>query len=192
MEAAALQPHPSTPAADAITHFTRAMGAARNGDVTSARKDIEQLVSLRDTLRGAKQEYWVEQVEIQRRAASAWVAQAEGKKNEALQLMRSAADLEDASEKHVAMENRLWPMRELLGELLLESNQPARALEEFEVSLKTSRNRLRGLYGAARASELSGNREKARGYYDQILTLTRGADSERVEIQRAKAFVGTR
>jgi len=96
------------------------------------------------------------QVEIQRRAASAWVAQTEGKKDEALQLMRSAADLEDASEKHVAMENRPWPMHDLLGELILETNQPARALDEFEASLKTSRNRLRGLYGAARASELSG------------------------------------
>jgi len=85
-----------------------------------------------------------------------WVAQTEGKKDEALQLMRSAADLEDASEKHVAMENRPWPMRDLLGELTLETNQPARALDEFEASLKTSRNRLRGLYGAARASELSG------------------------------------
>jgi hypothetical protein len=110
-DAAALQPRPTTPAADAITHFTRAMGAVRQGDVNRARKDIEQLESAKNTLMKSKQKYWADQVEIQRRAAVAWVAQAEGKKNEALKLMRSAAALEDASEKHVAMENRLWPLR---------------------------------------------------------------------------------
>jgi hypothetical protein len=98
-EAAALQPRPSTPAADAITYFVRAMGSLRKGDVVRAHKDIEQLQSLKDTLLKAKQKYWAGQVEIQRRAAAAWVAHAEGKKDEALKSMRSAAALEDASEK---------------------------------------------------------------------------------------------
>jgi hypothetical protein len=91
------------------------MGAVRNGDVNSARKDIEQLESLKNTLTTAKQKYWADQVEIQRRAAAAWVAHAEGKKDEALKSMRSAAALEDVSEKHVAMENRL--LREARGAL---------------------------------------------------------------------------
>jgi tetratricopeptide (TPR) repeat protein len=142
----------------------------------------------RDALTGAKQEYWAEQVDIQRRAAASWIALAEDKRDEALTLMRSAADLEDASEKHVAMENRLWPMRELL----LELKQSARALEEFEASLNTARNRLRGLDGAARAAEAAGKPDKARAYYTQIVTLTREAGSERPEVQRAKSFLGSR
>ena len=79
---------------------------------------------LREELLDIRDNYWAEQVDIQHKAATAWVAHVEGKSADALKLMRSAADLEDASEKHVAMENRLWPMRELLGELLLELGQP--------------------------------------------------------------------
>jgi hypothetical protein len=188
-DAAALELRPSTPAADAITYFTRAMGAARQGDVDSARKDIAQLESLKNTLMKSKQKYWADQVEIQRRAAAAWVAQAEGKKNEALKLMRSAAALEDASEKHVAMENRLWPMRELLGEMLLQINEPAQALKEFEASFKASPNRFRGYYGAARAAERLGDQKKTTVYYEKLVDLCRQADTERAELAEAKAFL---
>ena len=188
-DAAALQPRPSTPAADAITYFTRAMGAVRNGDVNGARKDIEQLESLKNTLATAKQKYWADQVEIQRRAAAAWVAHAEGKKDEALKSMRSAATLEDASEKHVAMENRLWPMRELLAELLLQLNEPAQALKEFEASFKAAPNRFRGYYGAAKAAERLGDQKKTRSYYEKLMELCRQGDGERPELVEAKAFL---
>src|SRR6266508_3047110 len=53
-EAAALQPRPTTPAADAITYFARAMGAARSGDLASARKSLDQLRQLKETLAQAK------------------------------------------------------------------------------------------------------------------------------------------
>jgi len=66
---------------------------------------------LKDALVQAEQDFWAEQVEIERSAAAAWVAYAEGKKEEALKWMRSAADLEDGSEKNVAMENRLCDAR---------------------------------------------------------------------------------
>jgi len=188
-EAATLQPRPSVPAADAITYFTRAMGSARSADLPGARKDIEQLRILKDALVQSKQDYWAEQVEIQRTAAAAWVANAEGKKGEALKLMRSAADLEDGSEKHVAMENRLWPMRELLGELLLEMNEPGQALKEFDVSLQAARNRHRGFYGAAKAAERSGDRQKARAFYEKLVALCSHADTERPELTEAKAFL---
>jgi hypothetical protein len=189
-EAAALPVRSSTPAADAVTHFARAMGAARGGNAAAARSDIERLEALRDTLTGTKQAYWAEQVEIQRLAATAWIAHAEGRPADALRSMQAAADREDASEKHVAMENRLWPMRELLGELLLELQQPARALAEFEVSLQAARNRFRGLYGAARAAELSGDRTRAREHYRALVRLAGGADAgNRAEIRQARAFL---
>jgi tetratricopeptide (TPR) repeat protein len=189
-EAAALPVRSSTPAADAVTHFARAMGTIRSGNAAAARPDMERLDAIRDTLTQSKQEYWAEQVEIQRLAATAWIALADGRSAEALRLMREAADREDASEKHVAMENRLWPMRELLGELLLELKQPALALPEFEASLQAARNRFRGLSGAARAAELSGNRARAREYYRQLLTLAGGSDAaNRAELRQARAFV---
>ena len=188
-EAAALPLVSSTPVADAITHFARAMGSARSGGVERARKEIEQLQRIKDELAQTKQDYWAEQVEIQRSAAAAWVRYAEGKKDEAVKLMRSAADREDASQKDVAMENRLWPMRELLGELLLAMNEPAQALKEFETSLGAARNRYRGFYGAAKAAQQSGEAQKARSYYEKLLTLCNHADSERPEMAEAKKYL---
>jgi tetratricopeptide (TPR) repeat protein len=177
------------PAAEAITHFARAMGSLRSGNATNGRKDVEKLQSLQEALVKAKDKYWAEQVEIQRRAASAWLVRAEGNKEEALKLMRAAADLEEASGKHVAMENRLWPMRELLGELLLDLNEPAKALKEFEAALQVAPNRFRGFYGAARAAELSGDREKAKIFYEKLVEVCIKAEIERPELQQAKAFL---
>src|SRR6185369_3822859 len=107
------------------------------------------------------------QVAIQQQAAAAWLALAEGRKREAMAEMRQAADLEDRSGKHVAMENRLSPMRELLGELLLEANEPAQALKEFEASLRDNPNRYRSFAGAAKASVQLGNRTGAKYFYEK-------------------------
>ncbi|MGH8634065.1 MAG: hypothetical protein ACRET7_08025 [Burkholderiales bacterium] len=191
-EAAALELRPTAPPADAITHFTRAMAYVRLRDTANARKEIDSLNALRDELITLKDNYWAEQVDIQHKAASAWVAHAQGKRVEALTLMRTAADLEDGSEKHVAMENRLWPMRELLGEMLLDLNQPGPALKEFEKSLEEAHNRLRGFYGAARAAELAGNPRKAAEFYNKLVALTAKADSDRNEVRQAKAFLAAR
>jgi hypothetical protein len=188
-EAAALQPEPTTPVADSITYFTRAMGSARSGDLDSARQNIEQLKQIVSRLAQSKDDYWAQQVEIMRSASTAWVMYREGKKDEALKLMRSAADLEDGSEKHVAMENRLWPMRELLGDLLLAVNEPGMALKEYEVSLQSARNRYRGIYGAAKAAERSGDREKTRSYYERLVALCNYADTERPELAEAKTYL---
>jgi hypothetical protein len=191
-EASALPLQATSPPADAITHFTRAMGFARLRNVSGARSEIGRLQALRDELARGTDPYWVEQIDIQREAAQAWVAHAEGKRAEAIRLMRSAADREDRSEKHVAMENRLWPMRELLGELLLESKQGADALVAFETSLLESRNRLRSYYGAAKAAEMESDAKKAAFYYDKVVALTSKADSLRAEIEQAKAFLSRR
>ena len=121
--------------------------------------------------------------------AAAWVARTEGKNQEALQLMRAAADREDATEKHPVTPGPIVPARELLGEMLLELGDPRQALKEFEASHRVEPNRFKGLYGAARAAELSGDREKARTYYASLLALCEKADTERPELREAKAFL---
>jgi hypothetical protein len=189
-EAAALEPRGSQfPQAEAITYFARAMGSARSGDLAAADREVNKLRELRAELENASQSYWATQVEVQMLAASAWIAQAKGEKETALKLMRAAADLEDNSAKHIAMENRLYPMRELLGDLLLEQQQPLAALTEYETSLQSTPNRLRGLYGAARAAEGAGQQEKATTYFRKLAELTKEADTDRVEIREAKASV---
>jgi Tfp pilus assembly protein PilF len=107
----------------------------------------------------------------------------------AIGLMQSAADREDRSEKHIAMENRLSPMRELLAELLLEANKPAAALREFERSLRIVPNRFRSVAGAAQAAAQSGNRRLAGSYFKQLLSLAAAADSERPALSAARAFM---
>jgi hypothetical protein len=159
---------------------------ARSGDLAASGRDADKLKELRAALEKANQSYWAEQVEIQMLAASAWIAHAKGQKDEALKLMRAAADLEDNSEKHIAMENRLYPMRELLGDLLLEQQQPGLALTEYETSL-IAPNRLRGLYGAAKAAKATNQSEKATAYFRKLAELTKDADADRVEINEAKA-----
>jgi tetratricopeptide (TPR) repeat protein len=129
-------------------------------------------------------------VEIQRLAAAAWVALAQGRRDEALKLMRSAADLEDSTEKHPVTPGPLAPARELLGEMLLELKDAPGALREFEASMKKEPNRFNGTYGAARAAELAGDRSKAREHYTTLLTIAAKADTERPEIRQAKAYLG--
>jgi hypothetical protein len=189
-EAATLEPRGSQyPQAEAITYFARAMGSARSGDLNAAESGTDKLRELRAKLENASQSYWAEQVEIQLLAALGWIAEAKGQKDGALKLMRAAADLEDNSEKHIAMENRLYPMRELLGDLLMEQQQFAQALTEYEASMLSTPDRLRGLYGAAKAAEGVGNMEKATAYFGKLAELTKDADTGRPEMQEAKAFL---
>ena len=179
------------PAAEAITHFARAIGAARSGTPAAAQADIDTLKDLRGQLEKANQGYWAGQVEIQVLGAQAWTEQATGNRDEALKLMRAAADLEDSSEKHVAMENRLYPMRELLADMLMAQNQPKAALTEYEASMKNSPMRLRGFYGAAKAADAVGDTKKARDYFDKLARLTRNAESDRPELQEARKRVAS-
>lgn len=198
-EAAALTVYPSSfpwnrfRYAEAITHFARALGAARSGDPSAARHSLETLASIQQALASAKDDpvnlYWAKQVEIQRRAAAAWTARAEGKSEEALQLMRAAAELEGSTDKSPVTPGAVLPALELLGDLLLELNQPAEAVKAYEASLQVSPNRFNGLHGAARAAELAGDSAKARAYYQKLIALCSQAEGDRAELQQAKEFV---
>ncbi len=190
-EAANLKPRPGASAwAAAMIHWARAVGAARSGHFDSAQQDVARLAAFRDELQQAKQPYWADQVEIQRRSAAAWLAYAQGKPQEAVELMRSSAELEDSTEKHPATPGAITPAREMLGELLLELKQPAEALREYEASLKNSPNRFNGLYGAARAAELAGDTARARAHYHALLRICGKENHERRELDHARAFVG--
>src|SRR6185369_568358 len=175
--------------AEAITTFARAVGAARSGGAAKARAEVQKLDGYRTTLVAAKQTYWAEQVNIQQQAAAAWAARAEGKNDEALKLMRSAADLAASTEKHPVTPAPVVPARELLGEMLLDLNQPAQALIEFEASAAREPNRFNGLFGAARAAELSGNGAKAKALYGKLVSMCDRADGDRPELRQAKAVL---
>ena len=188
--AAALPLKPSQyPQADSLTHFTRGLGMSRSGDTAGAKQEVEAIKALRASLEKANQSYWADRSEEQIMTILAWIGLKEGTREQALKFMRAAADGEDASIKNVAMENRLYPFRELLGELLLEMGQPVEALKEFETDLKQTPNRYRALLGMARAENGAGDRQKAAEYYGRLIELAKNADEERTETREAKTFL---
>jgi hypothetical protein len=180
------------PQAESVQAFARAIGAARSGDAAGARREIERLGQLQRALTERKLGYWAEQTEVQTKVATAWALRAEGKDTEALAALRAAADHEDRTEKHVVTPGPILPARELLGDLLLELNRPADAVEQYEASIVKEPNRFRGLYGVARAAELAGDREKARKHYGHLIHHVGDGAAERPELQQARAFMGTR
>jgi len=188
--AAELQVRP-TPLAhvQAITHFARALGAARSGNPEAAKADIAKLAELRDKLRDAKDAYWSEQVDIERQIATAWVLYAEGKRDDGLIAMSAAADAEDKTEKHPVTPGVPKPARELYGVMLLESGNAKDALNAFEATLKKEPNRLGAYAGAAIAAEQSGESTKALEYYRKVVAIADGADKARAEVADAHAFL---
>jgi tetratricopeptide (TPR) repeat protein len=176
---------------DAITRFGRALGAARAGNPAAARADIAKLAELRDKLRQANDTYWMEQVDIQWQIATAWVLQAEGKREEALAAMSAAADAEDRTEKSIVTPGPLAPARELYGTMLLERGRAQEALAAFEAALAKEPNRYHGLAGAAKAAEAVGERARARSYYERLLAMTSGGNATRPELVAARSFVAS-
>jgi tetratricopeptide (TPR) repeat protein len=187
--AAALKPSaPSRyPYTEAITHFAKALGEAQTGALAEARLSIAALDRISKQLTAANEAYWAEQVAIQRDGASAFLALAEGKRDDALALMTATATREDATEKSAVTPGPVAPARELLGDLLLGMKQAAPALKEYQSVLKKEPNRFRAVYGAAKAASLSGDAATARIYYQQLVKLCPKGDTPgRSELQEAR------
>jgi Flp pilus assembly protein TadD len=170
--------------ADAAVYFARALGAARSGRVDQARRDTDTLRALHQTLVAQHEAYWATQVEIQQRAAASWLALAERRPDAALELARSAADLEDGTDKHPVTPGAIVPARDLLGQMLLELDRPGEAFAEFSRVLASEPNRFGALYGAARAAERSGDMVKARDLYAALVKVA--PQSRRPEVQHAR------
>ena len=177
------------PQADSLTRFSRGLGKARIGDLAGARQEIAALETLQRALATSADRYWADRTQEQILTVSAWVALAERATDKAVALMRKAADGEDGSLKHVAMENRLYPLRELLAYLLLERGDARAALAEFETSSRQTPNRFRGLYGAATAADAAGDRARAVESFEKLLALAKSDDGTRPELKRAREYL---
>ncbi len=179
------------PYTEAMTWFARGFGGARLGQAPEAHESVTALRHIRERLSKADEKYWAQQVEIQEIEIEAWATLAEsnkdGKKEEALRQMKSAAELEDGTDKSAVTPGPLAPARELLGEMLLEMKEPALALDQFEATLRKEPGRFRALYGAARAAQLSGKPETSQRYFRELLRVCVHADTPgRAELLEAK------
>jgi hypothetical protein len=181
------------PYTDAMTWFARGLGAARLGHEAAADEAATALKRIQERLLKANETYWARQVEIQALAVAAWSALAADKKEEALRQMESAANLEDGTEKSAVTPGSLSPARELLGEMLLEMNEPAKALEQFAATLKSEPRRFRSLYGAAHAAQLIGSRDTSQEYFRELLRICAHPDKPaRNELQEAERALAQR
>src|SRR6476661_3584599 len=190
-EAAALPipavPHWSSfPFMEALIEYAHALGRAHTGDLDGARKAIDRMRQLQNATSDPKFDYFKRQLDQQMEAASAWVAYGENKREDAVSILRRAADAEDILGKHPVSPGALVPAREQLGDLLLKLGRPQEARVEFEAALKIYPNRFRGLYGAALSAERSQDWEVARRYYVTLDAQTAQADDSRGELAQLR------
>jgi tetratricopeptide (TPR) repeat protein len=180
--------------ATAITQFAKAIGAARSGRLDAARGAVGKLSEIQAGL--AKSPVagpydWAAHVESMRLAAAAWLAYAEERKDEALALARSAAEVDAKTGKHPVTPGAILPPRELLADMLLEMGRPDEALAEYEASLREAPGRFNGLFGAGRAAERAGRPKTAVRMYESLLAQC-VAGSTRPELVKARAFVASK
>ncbi|HET7209090.1 MAG TPA: hypothetical protein VFI95_21110, partial [Terriglobales bacterium] len=185
-EAASL---PLVPGASAVdndaVYWARAIGAAKGGNIAEAQKDLKAIQAIRKKLLSEKKKDFAEVAQDDYREASAWLAHAQGKDDQAVREMRALAEKQES----VAAEPMSVPAREMLADMLLEMKRPEQALAEYQADLKNNPNRFNGLYGAARASEMTGNTAKANDYYSQLLKVCAGSESDRPELAHAKQLL---
>lgn len=175
---------------DSIVHFARAIGAARSGKIDAARSEIAELERVYRELAAPKRAgYWVSQAETQLLAARAWVELAEKKTDEAIALMRRAAELEATTDKEAVTPGEVLPAGDLLGDILLETGRPAEALVAFEAVLAASPNRLNTLYGAGLAAERAGDKAKAQQYYETLTKVAADSDAGISRVEHARTYL---
>lgn len=186
-----LQDFPSIkfPWSNGIIHFTRILGAVHSNDIVAAKKDLEKLRQCHEYLLNDRNQYMANQVLIMVKAAKAWIKFFEGNNEDALSLMIASAEIELNTDKQSLTPGEVLPAQELLGDLLIELDKPSRALEAYNLNLSIRPNRFNSIYGAAIASKLSGNQEKATIYFEQLLKLVEDSNSDRPEIVEAIKFL---
>jgi len=178
------------PYAAANTEFARAVGAARSGDVEGARRALARLTEIQQVTKANQKGFdWATQIEIQRLAASGWLAHVEGNQDESVRLLRAAAELEDRTDKHPVTPGALLPAREQLADLLMEFGDAAAALGEYESALHAQPGRYNSLLGAAIAAERLGKRERAQELRAELAAQCKEGDGERASVAAVTVLI---
>jgi tetratricopeptide (TPR) repeat protein len=164
-------PAGAPPHVAALAVWARALGDARTGDVAAAKSELQALRNFAEQLRTAGNLYWAGQVDIQAEEAGAWIAFAEHKPEDALALLKKAADEEDAVEKLPVTPGPVVPAREQLADLLAMMGRPKEALAEYETSLQNAPGRRASLQGAMESAKAAGATQKSGQYQAAIEKL---------------------
>jgi tetratricopeptide (TPR) repeat protein len=170
------------------TYRVRAIGAAYLGDAAAARQSLQKFVEISAEERRKEHHHGDKAPDksVRQLEAEAWVAFAEGKADEALKTLRSAADREDAD----GVDSLAMPAREMLADMLLERKRPTEALAEYKAALKYSPNRFDSLYGAGHAAQLAGDSAAANAYFTKLMEIS-APTADRAELSEAKSYLAT-
>lgn len=172
-----------------LLHYAKALGAVHTNDLKAAQRELDSLVSFERELLDLEDAYKANQVAIQIKTVDAWLHLKKGKEIEAIELMITAADMESKTSKHPVTPGEILPADELLADMYLAIDRPIEALSSYELNLKRRPNRFNGIYGAAIAAKQIGNIEKAKLYFNQLITLSDKSNSNRPEIEEAITFI---
>ena len=170
-------------------YFTRGLGFANIGDITSAERELGNLITLKEKLDELKNTYESGQVAIQIESVKAWIQYARGNGQKAIEFMTKAANLESKTSKAAVTPGEIIPADELLADMYLLLDKPKLALETYEKNLKSRPYRFNGIYGAAKAAEKLNNVKLANYYFNQLIDLTKGINSSRPEINEANEYI---
>jgi tetratricopeptide (TPR) repeat protein len=176
------------PAFEAVTWWARGLGAARTGDLESARKAEDMIIELYQQTLAQEENYWALLVDVQRKTVESWILYKEGRYEEALTLMHEAADLEDSVDKHPVTPSDVIPARELLGDMLMLRDNPEEALAAYETALEISPNRFNSLFGAGKAAEKAGENDIAEVYFGTLTEIMVPEESDRPELDQVADF----
>ena len=173
----------------AILHFSRALGFTNTGDSSSAQKELEILVSLRDRLNDAENSYESGQVTIQIEAIKGWIEYSKGNSDKAIEYMKLASNLENKTSKAAVTPGEIIPADELLADLYLVLDRPEEALKAYELNLKGHPFRFNGIYGAAKAAQQLNDTKLAIYYFEKLIKLSKDVNSSRAELLEAKDYL---
>lgn len=168
-----------------LTYKARAIGAARMGDMQTARANLSNMKTLHENLVKKNRMVPANAVDDDSRVVTAWIDHAEGKNDQAMELLRPIAEKDHGL---FATDGDI-PAHEMMGDILLEMDRPEKALEEYQAELKVSPNRFNSVYGAGRAAEMAKLDDKAAAYYRQLVAACTGGDSTRPELTHAREFL---
>jgi tetratricopeptide (TPR) repeat protein len=173
--------------AESMTWYARGLGGMHTGDLGVARDAMQRMESLRERSHAAGDRGFATYIDVDRRILSGWIARADGDTEEAVRLMRSAAELEATVEKHPVTPGALLPPREALGDLLMDLRRPEEALEAYRASDDIWPGRYNTVLGAARAAHAAGDDAAAVKEYTRLLEFA--GDSDRPGVTEARRFL---
>jgi len=171
-----------------IAYWGRAVAAGHLHDRAAAQDALKHYEELLEATRKGNKPYIADDLKGEHDVVKGWAKYASGETEEAVRLLHSVADTQAKLGKR---ETEL-PAREMLADMLLDMKRPQEALAEYETSLRTDPNRFNGLYGAAQAANLTQQKEKAAGYYAQLLKNCDGVRSDRPELTQAKTLLAAK